>query len=348
MKNEDQKIVDAIVAKSLRECPDALDLVGVYGSAATGDTHERSDLDLLILIGDEKGRVLADGFILKDTMIGYDIYPTTWNMLLDDAQCNHPHLSKLLDSKIIYIRDKSVLIRLEEIQSKARETLSSRDRIDKALSSLQKAKVALADCYLSEELDKLRINSGIALEHAFDSLMLLNGRYYKLGTKRKFEELASLDLTFDVREEALSVINTEKAEDIRKNLSLLIKNICQLFENIDVHTKEEPCKENICGTYEEIFSNWRGKMHESEEKGDVFSSFVNMLSFQFMLDDIFDGVNISRINVMEKFTPHDLHRNTVSFENALDEYLKEYKKASISPKIYNNVDEFTEEYLKGR
>ena len=42
-------------------CPDSLALIGVYGSVATGDEHEKSDLDLMILINDENGCVLAEG-----------------------------------------------------------------------------------------------------------------------------------------------------------------------------------------------------------------------------------------------------------------------------------------------
>lgn len=40
-------------------CPDSLALIGVYGSVVTGDEYEKSDLDLMILINDENGQVLA-------------------------------------------------------------------------------------------------------------------------------------------------------------------------------------------------------------------------------------------------------------------------------------------------
>ena len=56
---------------------------------------------LIILINDENGQILADGFILDDVDIGYDIYCTGWDMLEKDAQCEHAHLSKLFDSMTI-------------------------------------------------------------------------------------------------------------------------------------------------------------------------------------------------------------------------------------------------------
>ncbi len=73
-------------------CPDSLALIGVYGSVATGDEYGKSDLDLMILINDENGQVLADGFIIDDVDIGYDLYCTSWDMLENDAQCGHAHV----------------------------------------------------------------------------------------------------------------------------------------------------------------------------------------------------------------------------------------------------------------
>ena len=74
MNDRNEKIINAIIKKADALCPDSLALIGVYGSVATGDEYEKSDLDLMVLINDEKGRVLADGFILDDVDIGYDIY----------------------------------------------------------------------------------------------------------------------------------------------------------------------------------------------------------------------------------------------------------------------------------
>ena len=122
MNEMNRTMIDAIIKKADALCPDSLAMIGVYGSVITGDEYEKSDLDLLILINDEKGQVLADGFILDDIDIGYDIYCTSWDMLENDAQCDHAHLSKLFNSIIVYCKDKSALKRLDEIRRKAAET----------------------------------------------------------------------------------------------------------------------------------------------------------------------------------------------------------------------------------
>lgn len=68
MNDRNQTILNAVIKRANALCPDSLALIGVYDSAATGDEHEKSDLDLMILINDEKGQILADGFILDDSV----------------------------------------------------------------------------------------------------------------------------------------------------------------------------------------------------------------------------------------------------------------------------------------
>ena len=105
MDSVNQKIIDAVIAKAEKVCPDSLALIGIYGSVATGDAYEKSDLDLLILIENDEGWQLGIGFILDDSNIGYDIYCTNWDGLKYDAECHHAQISKLMDSKIVYVKN---------------------------------------------------------------------------------------------------------------------------------------------------------------------------------------------------------------------------------------------------
>ena len=57
------------MTKAKKVCPDSLSLIGIYGSVATGDAYEKSDLDLLILIENNEGWQLGTGFILDDSNI---------------------------------------------------------------------------------------------------------------------------------------------------------------------------------------------------------------------------------------------------------------------------------------
>ena len=342
MNQVNQKIIDAIIAKAERVCPDSLLLIGLYGSAATGDVHPKSDLDLLILVGDDKGRRLADGFILEDAGIGYDIYCTGWEMLEGDARCGHAHLSRLLDCKIVYVKDPAALTRLKALQDKARALLASDQRKENARAAMAMAKAVYADAFLAESLSKVRTCAGAAIHYLLDAMMLHHGQYFRLGVKRTFEELSPLSLPFDLEAMVLSVIRGETAEDIRTGLTALMR--CVRDHLNDPMPKEQPSEANLKGTYEEMFSNWRNKMGEAAQRGDLYSSFMNLVSFQFMLGEIAAGVDIPDLDAMAKFDPLDLHKNAEAFDAILAQYREEYRKIGLEPKVLPNADAFLAQY----
>lgn len=215
-------IIDAVIKKADALCPDSLALIGVYGSVATGDEHEKSDLDLMILINDENGWVLAEGFILDDVDVGYDIYCTSWDMLERDAQCNHAQLSKLFDSMVVYCRDQSALKKLDEMKRKAAEILASDKRYDKADNAYCEAKKMFAESYFTESLSKVRSCAGAVIKFIEDAVMLYNGQYFRKGTKRAFDELRQLKLPFDLETIIIDIIQVETVEKIRERLKELL------------------------------------------------------------------------------------------------------------------------------
>ncbi|HQN29040.1 MAG TPA: nucleotidyltransferase domain-containing protein, partial [Mesotoga sp.] len=71
-----ERIIEAVIEKSVRVCPGSVALIGIYGSFATDDIHEKSDLDLFIVINDPDGYKISSCFILGD--VAHDVYCTTW------------------------------------------------------------------------------------------------------------------------------------------------------------------------------------------------------------------------------------------------------------------------------
>ena len=120
MNRVNQKIIDAVIEKAKQVCPGSLALIGVYGSVATGDEYEKSDLDLLILIQNDAGWKLATSFILDENKVGYDIYCTNWDWLKYDAECHHAQISKLMDSKILYIENQEAYEELCKLREQAK------------------------------------------------------------------------------------------------------------------------------------------------------------------------------------------------------------------------------------
>ena len=350
MTEAQKKILDALLEKIKRDFSDAVDALGIYGSVSSGDIHPKSDLDLLILINDAKAYPLSQCFILDDEKIGYDIYCTTWQMLEGDAQCNHAHLSKLMDSEIVYVRDADVTKRIGELKNQVRQILSSDIRFKKAGEIGDRVFKKYARALTSRSIGKLRSHAAEIIYTALDFVMIFNGRYFKKGIKRAFEELDGLELPKDFCTNIKRIVSGKSEDEVRMALTDLIWEQLSFMDNAekasDKKEKDSPAKDNIGGTYEEMFSNWKNKMGEAAEHDDVFSSFMNLASFQYMLDEISGQVDIRHFDVMENFNPDNLLENAETLDDTLEKYLQEYKKIGLEVKCYKNADEFVKSYLK--
>ena len=342
MKEVNQKIIDAVIAKAEKVCPDSLALIGVYGSVATGDEYEKSDLDLLILIQDDNGWKLGTGFILEDSGIGYDIYCTNWGGLRYDAECHHAQISKLMDSKIVYVKNQEAYDELCRLREKTREFLNSEERFERVSELMDKAKVSYANTLLNEELGQVRLYAFDGILNLLDALMIYHGTYFKRGVKRTFEELAKLPVDEDFSKKIREIAESKEISYIRNALKSILlymeKYVCREKQ------KEEP-SEGLAGTYEEMYSNWRNKVEEAANNKDIFASFANMCSLHYMFQDISSDVNIGEYNILEEFNPDNLVENARIYDKCLEKYEEVYKIAEISVKRFADVDAFVADYM---
>lgn len=340
-----QKIIQVVIDKANKVCPDSLALIGIYGSVATGDEYEKSDLDLLILINDDEGRKLAAGFILDDKKVGYDIYCTTWSALKYDAECHHAHLSKLMDSQIVYVKNQKEYDELCALREKAKLILESGERFQRANESLNKAKTAYANACLYETLGRVRLEACGVIYHLLDAVMLHHGKYFRRGVKRTFEELSTLPIDDMFAETIQKTVVGKDVEPIRNLLKQLI-----LYVESHIKTEEHKTEpsEALTGTYEEMYSNWRNKVEEAANNSDAFASFMNMCSLHLMLAEISENVAIGQFPVMDEYDPDSLEDNTETFDKYLQEYEKTYIRAGMKVKRFADVDDFAANYLRAQ
>lgn len=337
-----QKIIQAVIDKANKICPDSLLLIGIYGSVATGDAYEKSDLDLLILIGDDEGWKLGTGFILDDRKVGYDIYCTSLRELKYDAECHHAHLAKLMDSQIVYVKNQDAYDELCALRAQAKQFLESEGRFQRANELIEKAKISYANACLYNELGQVRLEAYGVMSYLLDALMLYHGIYFKHGVKKTFEELEAQPID----EVFVQIIQkTVVSKDVLELRDLLK----QLILYAESHTRKEKKKaepsEALAETYEEMYSNWRNKVEEAAKNADAFASFMNMCSLNFMLAEIADGVEIGSFPIMDEYNPDSLKDNTEIFDKYLRKYEQAYMQAGISVKRFADVDEFIANYL---
>lgn len=351
MHKRNQAIINAIIAKAERDCPGALAMIGIYGSFLTGDIHEKSDLDLMILINDDRGYGLARTFIQEDAGIGHDLYCTTWEMLESDAEYSHPHISKLMDSRIVYCAAPEYQVRLETLREKARAQMRSpltQHDLEKVRQHLTQAEHSFAQAIIADSMADIRNHGANLIYHLQSATAMLNKTYFRKGTRRVWDEIGAFSHSPKHFEDlANSFVLADTPGAAKEVAGAMMRTFYELFQAISatVATPKVPVSpDNLRGTYEEMFSNWRNKLYLAAQTGDAFLSFINLASMQEMLSDIEMGIQIGHYDVMACFHPEDLFLTARECDRVLTAYLEEYEKAGISPQRYPNIDAFIADY----
>lgn len=354
MKYRNQKIIDAIIHKAERDCPGALALIGIYGSFLTNETHERSDLDLMILINDERGRILSSTFIQDDETVGHDLYCTTWEMLEQDAQYTHPQLSKLLDSRIVYCSDDVHLTRLENLRARARAAMAGpldEKGYAKAEVYLNSAMRNYISAMLVRDRESLLSYAGWILRDVESGLMMLNNKYFRKGIRHALEELDALIYKPEgFWEQILKIVTADSTEAVKEALTQLMYSLIATYDlrhyliGPDGNSREDDI--SLAGTCEEMYSNWRGKLWLAARERDPHLAFMSLSGADAMLQEISDEADIIPLNPFDDYDSHDLDATARRFDKFLNEYLDEYDRTGIQLKRYPNIDAFIEDYLK--
>ena len=347
-----QKIIDAVIEKAKKLCPESLALIGIYGSFLTGDIHEKSDLDLLIVINDDNGWQLSCQFIQEDLLVGHDIYCTSWESLEYDAKVEHPNIAKLMDSRIVYCADEKYLERLEGLRAQAREKLAgplTAEDYEIAEKQLKDAEHMLVQALITKDLADKRIMAGEILYYLENAIPQLNKAYYRLGGRRIRQELEAMSRRPENLWDLIQGVTTATScEELDAALLALVQAVATTFADAKASLPKgelEAPGENLKGTYEEMFSNWRNKMYLAAATQDYHLSYLTLDSLQAMIDDIAGGVAITRENVMTSYNPQDLYATAKHFDAVLERYLQEYEKAGLDVAKYADVDAFLKSYL---
>lgn len=354
MENRNRKIIDAVIRKEQALCPGTVALIGIYGSFMTGDVHPLSDLDLLILINDDRGWQLGKAFIQEDLGVGHDIYCTSWESLRQDAEYEHPHLSKLMDSQIVYCADDKAREELETLREQVRKKLAEpfgEADYRKAEKELKEARCCYADAMIAEELNEVRRSAGGAVYFAENAIALLNKTYFRKGVSRRYEELDAMERKPDSFCGMIeNVLAAATVNGLKEQLTLLMRGLDSCFRRTlqQLPREKKPaCGETLSGTYEEMISNWHGKMVQAAEKGDRHLAFMSLESLNEMLNDIRGEVDIGMYDVLSAYDPGDLRKTADGFDRVLRQYLQECENAGLHPARYADVDAFVSAYLTG-
>lgn len=353
LEERNQKIIDAVIRKADTVCPGALALIGVYGSFARGDFHERSDLDLLILINDDRGWQLGCGFIQEDLQVGHDIYCTTWKQLEADARYDHPNISKLMDAQVVYCADDRYRRQLDTLRQTAGDILSapfSAEDYIKAENQLKEAEHHYTAAMISERDSDVLSNAGNVIYYVENAVAMLNKQYFHCGVNRAYEELNAMQN----RPEGFcgmidAIISATSKASVKEHLTALMRETTAVFHQVreQIAPQKKPASADVlAGTYEEMYSNWRNKMYTAAETGNRHLALMSLVSFNEMLSEIGSEVNIDRYDALEGYDPQDLHKTARAFDAILSRYQSEYQRAGMQANSFPNIDAFVSDYQR--
>lgn len=348
---KNQKIIQMVVERAKRDFPEDIALIGLTGSFRTGDYHEKSDLDLIIINNTPRGWEIADCFLLGD--VGYDIYCTPWETRIEaEANLESPVVSSLTELQILYYATPRDLERFNAYRDKALGLLAQpigKACLDRAAKHLESAKRCFADALLRDGLGEVRYAAGSVLYHLVNALISMNNTCIKRGIRRYLEELRALPhLPEGFEEHYMALVGAKTRENLRREARELLRGAESLWERLRDQTVERPVptRENLAGTYEELWCNYRNKVLLSTELGDESYAFHAAMGAQQYLDEMRELFGTPKFDLMADFDASDLSAFRQSFLHTMDEYLEEYRRVGLSVKRFSTFEELYRHFMR--
>jgi hypothetical protein len=350
LKQRNARIIAAILQKADKVCPGSIALIGIAGSFCHGDIHERSDLDLCIVINDDAGWKIADCFILNE--VGFDIYCTPWHRLESMAEYTNPHVTKLLHLDIVYHADEASLARYMSL----RKTVQ--DKLDAPFSTVDAKNVtrhftdamsAYASVMLADTTTECKYVSAkmlLAIEYL---IYLANKSHIHFGIRRIPEELRGMKrLPQNFWNDYRQLISARSRGDIQSCSTRIMKSVRRFVTTLteSVAVKKELTPDALRGTYEEIVSNWRSKMYLAAQTEDAYLALMTMASCQEFYDEFSTEYGMERVRLYESFQIDDLPRSAERFDVAAEYYRSMYGKLGEPVRSYCSIEEFERAYLE--
>lgn len=348
---KNNRIIEAVRQRAERICPGALDMIAVTGSFASGDYHEKSDLDLLIVIGEEAGYALSHCFILDD--VGYDLYCHSWERLAQAAAYESPYVSKLLDAQIVYCREASVKERFDMLSEQLKARLNgplTEDDCRNANAQLANAKARYFDAMMAGANGYMFPLMGVinALECA---VYLLNHAVVRHGVRGVVDELVSMpSLPQDFIQLHGQIFADGSFESHLNAVCELIRNTQRWIDALteQVYKRQMPDAANLGGTYEELISNYRNKLGLASMQGDHYLSKITLASAQLFFDEVALSVDIGEKQMFDTSDYSTPKTAEDAFLSAMKLYEQLYDKNGIRVCRYADISSFETMYIHGK
>ena len=344
-----RELIAIFLEKIQGEYRDDVDVVGVCGSFFTGNFHEKSDLDLLVVVNKDRGSGFSRCFILDG--VGFDFYGSPWSKLERMPCYDHTFLSHLIDVDVVYFRDVACKDRFLHLRQQGLQMLEgpvTLQLIKAAAKQLDHASLAYGHLMLADDIGAARQSAGLLVQRVADAVCILNHNYFRLGRRHVLREILAMRRVPENFVDCFSgVVSATSVQQLKECATKLIRSVRQLLDEIKQESLKHvaPTPEDLKGTYEEIWSNWENKVRYAAEHNDVWLAFSAGVSCQEFYDEMHEERGTVKIELMQHFKPHDLRSFAEAFEKAMRLYQCEYERVGLEPLAYDSMDSFRMDYL---
>jgi predicted nucleotidyltransferase len=349
--DKNNKLINMVIERAKRDFPEDIAIIGLTGSFSTGDFHEKSDLDLVIINNTGRGWGISSCFILED--VGYDIYCTPWEPRIEaQASLSSPMVSHLVDLQILYCAKPEYMEKFNSLKKRALDELAKpigEACIGRAKKCIDAAKQDYTSALLSNDTGAVRYAAAGVLYNLINALVNLNNTYIKRGVKRYLEELATYRHMPDNFEKIyMAVVEARTIPEIRNAAFEMLKSVVDLYERMykEFVKHPEPTYDNLLGTYEELWCNYRNKVIASTKSNDKSYAFHVALGAQNYLDEMTEDRGTKKFDLMQYFDADNLSLFKEAFMRAMDDYLEEYKKVGRTVVRYDSFEQLYNDSMK--
>lgn len=349
--DKNKKIINMVIERAKRDFPDDIAIIGLTGSFSTGDFHEKSDLDLIIINNTDRGWEISACFILED--VGYDIYCTPWETRIKaQSSLESPMISCLTDLQILYCAKPEYIEKFNAYKQRALDSLAKpigKECIERAKRCIDIAKQKYADTLLSDSIGTVRYAASEVLYNLVNGLVNLNNTYFKRGLKRYLEELATFKyMPGDFNSRYMAVIDANTIQDMRSASYEMLKSTIALYDRMyeDFVIHPAPTYDNLRGTYEELWCNCRNKVIVSTDSNDKSYAYHVARGAQAYLDEMTEDKGTKKFDIMKDFNSDNLPLLKEAFLQVMNEYLEEYKKVERTVERYDSFEQLYDHYMQ--
>lgn len=210
------------------------------------------------------------------------------------------------------------------------------------------AKQAYSDTMLGEDIGSVRHASADVLYNLVHALVSMNNTCIKRGIKRYLDEIRSLRYVPDDLESLyMSIIEARTIEDIQIASFNMLSSVKRLHNTMcdNFIVKPAPTFDNLKGTYEELWCNYRNKILNSVITNDASYVFLSIYGAQGYLDEMTLEKGTKKFDIMRYFDANNLPVIKEKFLEVMDEYLDEYEKVGREVERFTTFEQLYTYYM---